>query len=115
VADGPPAVVALLADRSALRGLAAGFEEEGVPLAAEHAEGDRLALAQEAARRSPLGIGIGGDARGLALVLAAAPRRAYLEEPPEGARRLGTAAARLVARRPIGTHPPGRGRGEEGN
>jgi hypothetical protein len=63
-------VYALLADPALDAPLAAGFEEEGVPLA--HAEGaaDALQLAREAARRSALGIGIGGDGERLILLLA---------------------------------------------
>lgn len=96
-----PAVVALLADPGCEPRLAAAFEEEGVPLRCERPPGERLALAREAARRSPLGLGIGADAGGLALVLAAAPGRAYLEAPAEGARAFGHAAARVAARRPL--------------
>ena len=108
-----PAVHALLADPSTGTALAAGFEEEGVPLVVAQAPGERLELARRAARRSPLGVGIGGDRGGLALVLAAAPGKAYLEEAPGRARSLGTAAARIVARRAIGELDPGRSRVEE--
>jgi hypothetical protein len=96
-----PAVVALLADRAAEPGLAAAFEEEGVPLRCEEAAGGRFWLAREAARRSPLGLGIGADAEGFALALAASPGRAYLEAPPERARAFGHAAARVAAQRPL--------------
>jgi hypothetical protein len=94
-------VYALLADPALDAPLAAGFEEEGVPLA--HAEGaaDALQLAREAARRSALGIGIGGDGERLILLLGAAPRRPYLEAAPGEARRFGQQAARLAARRPL--------------
>lgn len=94
-------VVALLADRLAERGLTAGFEEEGVPLELSQAAGDALTLAREAARRSPVGLGVGGDAERLLLVLAAWPGRPYLEGDPRQARGFGRAAARVAARRPL--------------
>ena len=95
------AVVALLGHPAWAAPLAAGFEEEGVPLVVESAEGDALELARAAARRSLLGLGIGGDLDRLALVLAASSARAYLESPPADARSLGHAAARIAARRPL--------------
>jgi hypothetical protein len=95
------AVVALLADDAAARGLAAGFEEEGVPLDLEWRRGEALALAREAARRSYLGFGVGGDAVRLVLVLAPAPACAYLEATAADGRRFGHAAARVAARRPV--------------
>ena len=94
-------VLALLADPAAERDLAAGFEEEGVPLSCEAAAGDVLTLAREAARRSALGLGVGGDAERLLLVLAAAPGRPYLDGVPGSARAFGKAAARIAARRPL--------------
>jgi hypothetical protein len=96
------AVVALLAGAAPERELAAGFEEEGVPLAVERTAGEALALAREAAGRSQLGLGIGGSPERLVVVLAAAPGRPYLEAAPSEARQLGHAAARIVARRPLG-------------
>ena len=95
-------VVALLADPALERDLAAGFEEEGVPLRCEQARGDAEALARAAARDADLGLGIGGDAGRLVLVLAAAPGRPYLEAPPDRARTFARAAARVAARRPVG-------------
>jgi hypothetical protein len=94
-------VVALLDDRGTARQLAAGFEEEGIPLATEHSSGDALDLAREAARRTPLGLGIGGAAGRLVAVLAAAPGRPYLEAEAVDARRFGHDTARIVARRPL--------------
>lgn len=96
------AVVALLADPRPAAALAAGFEEEGVPLACEPAgAADVLALAREAAGRSALGLGIGGDAERLVLALAAWPGRPYLELATAQARSFGHAAARVAARRPL--------------
>jgi hypothetical protein len=94
-------VLALLDGDGPVRGLAAGFEEEGVPLRLEPSSGEAFALAREAARLSPLGLGIGADAARLVLVLAAAPGRPYLTETPREARAFGHAAARLAAGRPL--------------
>jgi hypothetical protein len=94
-----PAVVALLADAAPGAALAAGFEEEGVPLVCEPGVGELVELASEAAGRSPLGLGIGGDGDRLVLVLAAAPTRAYLEAPSSKARAFAQDAARIAARR----------------
>jgi hypothetical protein len=96
-----PAVTALLASPEPGAALAAGFEEEGVPLTLEPATGEALGLAREAARESALGLGIGGDSRRLVLVLAAAPARAYLDAPTGQARSFGHQAARIAARRPV--------------
>ena len=76
-----PLVLALVSDPAAGAALAAGFEEEGVPVTVVVAEGAPAALAREAARRALLGIGIGGDGDRLALVLAGGPARPYLEVP----------------------------------
>ena len=88
--------------RSRQPALAAGFEEEGVPLVVEYREGEAKALAREAAGRSPLGLGIGSDARALVLVLATWPGRPYLSGEPSEARAFGRAAARLAVGRPLG-------------
>ena len=95
------AVRAFLASATTERGLRAGFEEEGVPLEIERAAGDALALACDAARQAPLGIGIGADGDRLVLILAARPRVPYLEAPITEARTFAHAAARVVARRPL--------------
>jgi len=100
------AVVAHLADATLERELAAGFEEEGVPLRCERVPGESEALARDAARAAELGLGIGGDAHRLVFVLAAAPGRAYLEAPSEHARAFAQAAARVAARRPVGSALP---------
>jgi hypothetical protein len=94
-------VVALLAAEGAATDVRAGFEEEGVPLTLEFARGDAFELAREAARRSPLGLGVGGDTSRLILVLAAASGRAYLEAPVGDARAFGHAAACVASRRPL--------------
>jgi hypothetical protein len=86
-----PLVLALLAAGAPQGALAAGFEEEGVPLTVEPAEGAPEALAREAARRAVLGVGVGGDAEGLALAIAG---HAYLAAPASDARSFGHQAAR---------------------
>jgi hypothetical protein len=91
-------VVALLSDDSPAAALAAGFEEEGVPLAIEPAEGEAEPLALEAAQRSELAIGVGGDGERLILVVAG---RRYLEAPVAEARRFGHDAARIAAHRRV--------------
>lgn len=98
-----PLVLALVGDAGTGARLAAGFEEEGVPVTVQAAEGPAEALACAAAKRALLGIGIGGDGERLALVLAGAPARAYLEAPASAARAFGHDAARIAARRPL-TH-----------
>ena len=100
------AVVALLADSACAAALAAGFEEEGVPLRVEPGTGAAEPLAREAARRSALGLGVGADERRLVLVLAAAPARPYLESSPARARSFAQAVARVAARRPLGGSLP---------
>ncbi len=96
-----PLVLALISDPATGAELAAGFEEESVPLTVVVAQGLPRALAREAARRARLGIGIGGDGDTLALVLTGAPSRPYLEAPAVAARRFGQDAARIAARRPL--------------
>ena len=96
-----PLVLALLTEAAPRAGIAAGFEEEGVPLAVESASGAPEALAHEAARRAVLGVGVGGDGDRLALVLAGGPARPYLVAPASEARSFGHDAARIVARRPL--------------
>jgi hypothetical protein len=97
-----PLVLALLTAAAPGPALAAGFEEEGVPLAVVVTEGSPEALAREAARRAALGLGIGGDHDRLVLVLAAFSGRPYLEAMASGARTMGHDAARIAARRPLG-------------
>jgi hypothetical protein len=96
-----PLVLALLSEAAPHAELAAGFEEEGVPLAVELASGAPEALAHEAVRRAVLGIGVGGDGERLVLVLAGGPARPYLEAPAAEARSFGHDAARVAARRPL--------------
>jgi hypothetical protein len=96
-----PLVLALVSDARAGAALAAGFEEEGVPVTVSASDGAADVLAGEAATRALLGIGIGGDGDRLVLMLAGAPGRAYLEAPVIDARAFGQDAARLAARRPL--------------
>lgn len=81
--------------------LEAGFEEEGVPLAVERAQGDAHALGRAAAARAVLGLGLGLDGERALAVLGAAPAAAYLEAPLAGARALAQDAARIAGRRPL--------------
>jgi hypothetical protein len=97
----PPLLLALLTESAPRTALAAGFEEEGVPLEVEVAEGSPEALAREAAGRGALGIGLGGDQSRLVLVLAALPTSPYLEANAAEARAFGRDAARVAARRPL--------------
>jgi hypothetical protein len=94
-------VLALVSDGAVGEALAAGFEEEGVPITVLAGRGAPAALARTAADRALLGIGIGGDGERLALVLAGAPARPYLERPAAAARAFGHDAARIAARRPL--------------
>ena len=98
-----PAVIALLLDPSSQPAveLAAGFEEEGVPLVLHAGTGAPSDLARRAAELSALGHGIGADRHVIALTLAVRPRTPYLEAPASQARAFGHAAARLVAGRPL--------------
>lgn len=97
-----PLVLALLSDAPAVgAALAAGFEEEGVPLAMQTAAGAPVTLAREAARSSLLGLGIGADRHRLALVLAGATTGPYLEAAARDARSFAHNAARIAARRPL--------------
>jgi hypothetical protein len=99
-----PLVLALVAPdvpEGPLAALRAGFEEESVPLAIERAEGTGNQLARAAATRALLGIGLGIDARGACLVLAAAPAGPYLEAPLTGVRAFAQDCARIAGRRPL--------------
>jgi pimeloyl-ACP methyl ester carboxylesterase len=96
-----PLVLALVSDAAIGAALAAGFEEEGVPISVLPAEGAPEALARMAARRALLGIGIGGDGDTLALALAGGRARPYLGAPAVAARSFGQNAARIAARRPL--------------
>jgi hypothetical protein len=96
-----PLLLALLTEGAPRAALIAGAEEEGVPLEIVLGEGAPEALAREAARRSALGLGIGGDHDRLTLVLAASPGRPYLEAKAAGARAFGHDVARVAARRPL--------------
>jgi hypothetical protein len=96
-----PLVLALVSDPATAVALAAGFEEQGVPLTVEAAEGSPENLARMAAGRALLGIGIGAAGGRLALVLAGDRARPYLEARAADARSFGADAARIAARRPL--------------
>jgi hypothetical protein len=96
-----PLVLALVSGVAVGAALAAGFEEEGVPLTVVAADGAPQALAREAAKTALLGIGIGGDRNRLVVILAGAPARPYLEGSVATARTFGRNAARIAARRPL--------------
>jgi hypothetical protein len=82
------------------RDVAAGCEEESVPLAVELHAGAAADLARAAARAAPAGIGIGGDDATLVIALATWPHP-YVSAPIGDARLIGHTAARLAARRPL--------------
>jgi hypothetical protein len=110
-------VLALISDARTAAAVAAGFEEEGVPLTVATgfeeedvplpeatgapATGAPETRAREAARRALLGIGIGGDHERLVLTLAGSVGRPYLRAPAAAAREFGRDAARVAARRPL--------------
>jgi N-acetylmuramic acid 6-phosphate (MurNAc-6-P) etherase len=103
VADRAPQVLVLLdpAVEFAGREVVAGLEEEGVPFAIGVECSDAMALGRRAAAASALGIGIGGDAARLVVVLAASAGRPYIEGTVADARTIGQQAARIAARRPL--------------
>lgn len=103
----PPTVVVLLAtggahDAHALREVLAGLEEEGVPAAVETGPADDcVALAERAAERSSLEVGVGIAPDGVCLThraLRGRPPLEHLLDPVAAsrARYLGHDAARLV-------------------
>ncbi|MQL53315.1 propanediol utilization protein [Desulfofundulus thermobenzoicus] len=79
-----------------------GLEEEGVPVVVQEGNGDAEELGHQAARLSPLEVGIGLDGQGKAVIHHCKLRRhqpvftAHLNLRPEAARVVGTNAARLV-------------------
>jgi hypothetical protein len=99
------ALVASGVPDDAVAALRAGFEEEGVPLAVERAEGSGHELGRAAATRALLGLGIGLDAQGAYAVLAAAAGAAYLESELTGVRAFAQDAARVAGRRPVRQRP----------
>jgi hypothetical protein len=91
----PPAVHLAADDPDVIRAVRAAFEEEGVPLLVT-----APSTARAAAIASPLQIGIAaGEA--IEIALATGPDVPYLVG--DDARAMGHAAARLAARRPLGT------------
>lgn len=115
----PPAVVVLLSpsvgpDPQVLREVLAGLEEEAVPAVVEigrpRADGagseDCVDLAERAAQRSTLEVGVGIAASDVCLTHRALPTGSPLEHLAAGltmgqARRLGHDAARLVTGVPL--------------
>jgi|1185.fasta_scaffold26454_2 hypothetical protein len=89
----------------AIGALRAGFEEEGVPLVVERAQGTCQVLGRAAAARAVLGLGLGVDRLGARAVLAAAPTGAYLEAPLADVRAFAQDAARIAGRRPLRRRP----------
>ena len=103
-----PLVLALVASGvpdEAVSALRAGFEEEGVPLAIERADGTRQELGRAAATRAVLGLGLGVDSHGACAVLAAAPARAYVQGSLADVRAFAQDAARIAGRRPLRRRP----------
>ncbi len=90
-----------------LREICAGIEEEGVPFEVLPADsGAAGSLAEAAARRSPLEVGVGLDRTGLTIVhhskLPAGKPVSRTETPtPQAARRAGHDAARVVTGVPL--------------
>ena len=114
----PPSVLVLLSayvapDPPALREVLAGLEEEAVPAVVDVARArsedqpdDCVSLAERAAERATLEVGVGIARDGLCLTHRALPDGAPLERlgagpTPEQARRLGHDAARLVTGIPL--------------
>ena len=99
-----PLVLALVAadvPEAAVGALRAGFEEEGVPLTVERAEGTR----QDTRPRSGVACAArhrgGPRYRGGVRVLAGAPSVAYLQAEEADVRALAHDAARVAGRRPL--------------
>lgn len=96
----------------ALREVQAGLEEEGVPYDVHRYEAtDPCALAHQAARDSPLDVGVAVTRDGLCVHHAKLPRdRPVCSEhsaEPADARRLGHDAARVVTGVPLKLSPGG--------
>lgn len=111
-ASEPPAVVVAYRPHPgygrALHEVCAGIEEEGVHFRAVELEScDAAALAHEAARQSPLLVGVGLDEGELCIHVAALPAEAPLErlrtgpDEPSCQRHIGHNAARLVKVMPL--------------
>ncbi|MCF4112807.1 MULTISPECIES: glycerol dehydratase reactivase beta/small subunit family protein [Dethiosulfovibrio] len=93
---------------SAVSLVAAGAEEEGIPLRWIFGKGSASDLAKEGSLSSPLQVGAGLDSQGIAVTFATYRERgAYLEESFEEFDRslllrwLGQAAARFVKKEPL--------------
>jgi N-acetylmuramic acid 6-phosphate (MurNAc-6-P) etherase len=94
-------VILVLGPAAALRAIAAGIEEEGVPFDAAERTGDAAALGREAALAAPAGIGVGADAHRVVVCLAAHGRAPYVELAADRGRLAGHVAGRLTSRRPL--------------
>lgn len=85
--------------------IAAGCEEEGIPLAWDVKTGSAAELARLACLRSQLEVGIGIDSAGnAAIAMVTVAEKPYVERPaetPEQLRWLGQAAARMSQSQPI--------------
>jgi len=85
--------------------IAAGCEEEGVPLAWDVRQGEAADLARTACLSSHLEVGIGLDAvKSAAIALVNVSDRPYVTEVAEGAEKLrwiGQAAARISKSQPV--------------
>lgn len=90
---------------AAARGIGAGCEEEGVPLAWDVRPGDASDLARAACMSSRLEVGIGLDSSGeAAIALVSVTDRPYLRFPVRDAadlRWIGQAAARISKGQPV--------------
>ncbi|MBT0774076.1 glycerol dehydratase reactivase beta/small subunit family protein [Kineosporia sp. J2-2] len=98
-----PHILVLTAGRGEpLRQLCAGIEEEGVPFEVRRGTpGTAASLAVEAARRSPLGVGVGLDATGLIVVHHSKLPDTQPVTRTREARRAGRHAARIVTGTPL--------------
>lgn len=90
-----------------LREICAGIEEEGVPFEVlPVGTGEAGELAEQAARRSPLEVGVGLDSTGVTIVHhsklpAGKPVSRDVTRTPQAARRAGHDAARVVTGVPL--------------
>ncbi len=95
-------------EESAISLVAAGAEEEGIPLRWTFGKGSASELARKASLSSPLQVGAGLDSKGIAVTFVTYRESgAYLEESFEGVDRLqllrwlGQTVARFVKKEPL--------------